>query len=79
MAQGKANDGLLYARPKAGGSHNFFLFETRNMSEFLRVMDNTVVLEPTEVLCRTDDRIRLLIAVHSAPGNAEERRVIRQA
>ena len=48
------------------------------MSEFLRVRDNTVVLEPTEVLCRTEDPIRLLIAVHSAPGNAEERRVIRQ-
>ena len=48
------------------------------MSEYLRVRENTVVLEPTEVLCRVEDRIRLLIAVHSAPGNAEQRRVIRK-
>ena len=49
------------------------------MSEYLRPMENTVMLEPTEVLCRAEDRIRLLIAVHSAPGNAEERRVIRES
>ena len=48
------------------------------MSEYLRPMENSVLLEPTEVLCRADDRIRLLIAVHSAPGNGEERRVIRE-
>ena len=48
------------------------------MSEYLRPRESSVVLEPTEVLCRAEDRIRLLVAVHSAPGNAEERRVIRQ-
>ena len=54
-------------------------FKTRNLSEYLRPRETTVLLEPTEVLCRAEDRIRLLIAVHSAPGNAEERRVIRES
>ena len=48
------------------------------MSEYLRPMESSVVLEPTEVLCRAEDRVRLLVTVHSAPGNTEERRVIRQ-
>lgn len=48
------------------------------MSEYVLVNKNTVVFEPTSVLCRAEDRLRLLIIVHSAPGNIEARDTIRQ-
>lgn len=48
------------------------------MSEYVLPERNTVVLEPTDVLCRAEDHLRLLMAVHSAPGNVIERRTIRE-
>ena len=71
---------ILYAftLPEYGRPPDYSWLKTRNMSEYVLVNENTIVLEPANVLCRAEDRLRLLIIVHTAPGNAEQRKTIRE-
>ncbi len=48
------------------------------MSDYVKPNEKTILREPTEVLCRSDDKLRLLVIVYSAPDNYERRRVIRK-
>jgi|FrelakmetLWP11LW_1041352.scaffolds.fasta_scaffold387798_1 hypothetical protein len=48
------------------------------MTNFIRPNESTVLFEPTIPVCRAQDKLRLLIAVLSAPEHRERRRVIRK-
>ena len=48
------------------------------MSEYVKPNEKTVLLEPDQVVCHTDDKLRLLVIVYSSPVHYERRRVIRK-
>ena len=48
------------------------------MTNFIRPNESTIILEPNVPVCRAQDKLRMLIAVHSAPDHRERRRVIRK-
>ena len=48
------------------------------MTNFVRPNESTIILEPSVPVCRAQDKLRLLVAVHSAPENRERRRIIRK-
>ena len=48
------------------------------MSEFVRPDQKTILREPSNIVCKEDDRLRLLVVVYSAPVYYERRRIIRK-
>lgn len=48
------------------------------MSEFVKPAVKTLLLEPSQPICKSSDKIRLLVAVLSHPGSHERRQVIRK-
>ena len=48
------------------------------MSEFVRPQVKTVLREPNHPVCKSEDKLRLLIMVYSSPNNYERRRIIRK-
>lgn len=50
---------------------------SRRTAVYILPNNKTTILEPT-VLCKTDTPILLLIVVFSAPGNFEQRQILRE-
>ena len=48
------------------------------MSEFVKPDQKTIIREPSNIVCKEDDRLRLLVVVYSAPVYYERRRIIRK-
>ena len=48
------------------------------MSEYVRPQVKTVLREPNHPVCKSEDKLRLLIMVYSSPNNYERRRIIRK-
>ena len=48
------------------------------MSEFVKPDQKTIIREPSNIVCKEDDRLRLLVVVYSALVYYERRRIIRK-
>ena len=48
------------------------------MSEFIRPQIKTILREPDHAVCKSEDKLRLLVVVYSSPQNYERRRIIRK-
>ena len=48
------------------------------MSQFVRPDEKTILTEPSNIVCKAEDRLRLLVVVYSSPVFYERRRIIRK-
>ena len=48
------------------------------MSEYIRPQIKTILREPDHAVCKSQDKLRLLVMVYSSPHNYERRRIIRK-
>jgi len=71
---------LLYSSDFRKDMHgpNFEWLKTRNMSEFIRPNEKTLLIEPDRELCSSEDKLRLLVVIYSSPVHYERRKVIRR-
>ena len=58
--------------------HTFFEYNFFQMSEYIRPQVKTILREPNHPICKSEDKLRLLVLIYSSPQNYEKRRIIRK-